>query len=177
MDILGLLATAVEVEERGFGLNFDVLETNLINLLIIIGLLIYGGRNFLGNILSERKSAIETELEEVEQKNKAALAALVAQQEKLAQAQVEAAQMIATAQANAEATRNAILAQATQDVERMKASAAQDLTGEQERVIAQLRQRVVTLALQEAEAQATQRLDESAQQRLIDRSLAMLGGR
>lgn len=177
MDILGLLATAAEVEERGFALNFDILETNLINLAIIVALLIYGGRNFLGNILSERKSVIEAELAEVEQKNKDAQAALAVQQDKLAQAKAEAERILATAHENAKVARESILAQATQDVERMKASAAQDLNAEQERVIAQLRQRVVTLALQEAETKAAQQLDESAQRKLIDRSLATLGGR
>lgn len=177
MDILGLLATAAEVEERGFGLNFDILDTNLINLAIIVALLVYGGRNFLGNILSERKAAIEAELAEVEQKNKEAQSALADQKAKLAQAKTEAERLIATAHDNAKAAREAILAQAAQDVERLKASAAQDLNAEQERAIAQLRQRVVTLALQDAEAKAAQQLDGSAQRKLIDRSLAMLGGR
>ncbi|KKI98818.1 F0F1 ATP synthase subunit B [Prochlorothrix hollandica] len=177
MDILGLLATAAEVEERGFGLNADILETNVINLAIIVALLVYGGRNFLGNILSERKTAIEEELREVEQNNEAAKVALATQQEKLSQAEAEAAALLATAQDNAKTVRDSIVAQAVRDVERMKASAAQDLEADRERVILQLRQRVVALALQQAETTAIQQLDGSAQQKLIDRSLAMLGGR
>ncbi|NJK69970.1 MAG: F0F1 ATP synthase subunit B, partial [Microcoleus sp. SU_5_3] len=37
-----LLATEAS-REGGFGLNFDILETNLINLSIVIGLLFYFG--------------------------------------------------------------------------------------------------------------------------------------
>ncbi|MEM1254426.1 MAG: F0F1 ATP synthase subunit B, partial [Cyanobacteria bacterium P01_H01_bin.21] len=39
METVWLLAS----EEGGFGLNFDILETNLINLVIIIGVLVYFG--------------------------------------------------------------------------------------------------------------------------------------
>jgi F-type H+-transporting ATPase subunit b len=177
MDIMILLATAAEgAEEAGFGLNPNILETNIINLAVVLVLLVYVGRNFFGNILAERRAGIEAELKEVEQSNKVASEALVEQQENLAQAKLEAERILAAAQESAKASREAILAQAQQDVERMKATAAQDLSAEEARVIAQLRQRVVTLALQKAESQVSGRLDQAAQRQLIDRSLAMLGG-
>jgi F-type H+-transporting ATPase subunit b len=178
MDILGLLATAAEeAEGAGFGLNLDILETNVINLAIVLVLLVYVARKFFGGILAERKAGLEAELSEVEEANKVASAALAEQQEKLAQAKVEAERILASAQTSAKASREAILAQAAQDVERMKAAAAQDLSAEEARVVAQLRQRVITLALQKAESQLPQRLDASAQRSLIDRNLASLGGR
>ncbi|NET33716.1 MAG: F0F1 ATP synthase subunit B, partial [Cyanothece sp. SIO1E1] len=40
-------------------MNFDILETNLINLTIVIGLLFYFGRNLLGKTMTERRSGIE----------------------------------------------------------------------------------------------------------------------
>jgi F-type H+-transporting ATPase subunit b len=46
-------------EEGGVGLNFDILETNLINLALVIGILFYFGRKFLGSTLSSRKAEIE----------------------------------------------------------------------------------------------------------------------
>jgi F-type H+-transporting ATPase subunit b len=53
-----LLATEAS-REGGFGFNFDILETNLINLVIIIAVLFYFGRGFVGKILTERRSGIE----------------------------------------------------------------------------------------------------------------------
>ena len=41
--------------EGGFGLNTDILETNLINLAIIISVLFIFGRRVLGNTLQERR--------------------------------------------------------------------------------------------------------------------------
>ncbi|MBE9183992.1 F0F1 ATP synthase subunit B [Microcoleus sp. LEGE 07076] len=170
-----LLATEASAE-GGFGLNFDILETNLINLSIVIGLLFYFGRGVLGNILTERRSAIEEAIKEAETRQKDAAAALAEQQQKLTQAQAEAERIRAAAQENAIAAKEVILAQAAQDVERMKATAGQELDAEREKAIAQLRARVASMALERVESQLKNSLDESAQNQLIDRSIALLGG-
>jgi len=60
----------------GFGLNFDVLEANLINLTILIGVLFYFGRKVVGNILSERRANIEAAIKEAEQRQKEAAGTL-----------------------------------------------------------------------------------------------------
>lgn len=70
-----------------------------------------------------------------------------------------------------------ILAQATQDIKRLQETANQDLNSERERAIAQLRSRVVAMALQKVESQLRTQVDNAAQQQLIDRSIALLGGR
>ena len=172
METVWLLAS----EEGGFGLNFDILETNLINLVIIIGVLVYFGSSFLGNILSERRSTIEAAIKGAEDRQKKAAAALIEQQKNLKEAQAQAEKIKSEAQENAQKARAAVLAQADKDVERMRASAQQDLTSQQERVLRELRQRVATLALAKAEADLPNSLNDETQSRLIDRSIALLGG-
>lgn len=169
-------ALELESESGGFGLNFNILETNLINLAIIIGVLVYFGRSLLGKILGERRSKIEQEIREAEQRQKDAAAALADAQQKLAAAQVEAEQIRASAEENAKTAREAVLAQATRDVERLRESAAKDLDTSREKAIAELRERVAALAIQRVESQLKERLDNSAQQQLIDRSIATVGG-
>ncbi len=170
-----LLATEASAE-GGFGLNFDLLETNLINLAIIIGLLIYYGRGFLGNLLNERQTQIETAIRDAEDRQQKAAAALAEQQQKLAQAQVEAEQIRANAEQRAQALKAQIAEQAVVDLERMKTMANQELDAEQQRVIAQLRAQVAAMALERAEAQIREQLDHRTQEQLVDRSLTMLGG-
>jgi len=82
----------------------------------------------------------------------------------------------AAAEETAKKAKEAILAQAAQDVERMRATAGQELEAERERAIAQLRSAVVSLALAKVESQLKTSLDDSAQHQLIDRSIALLGG-
>ncbi|MEG3959134.1 F0F1 ATP synthase subunit B [Microcoleus sp. herbarium2] len=170
-----LLATEAS-GEGGFGLNFDILETNLINLVIIIAVLFYFGRGFVGKILTERRSGIQEAIQEAEKRQKDAAAALAEQQQKLTQAQAEAERIRAAAEETAKKAKEAILAQAAQDVERMRATAGQELEAERERAIAQLRSAVVSLALAKVESQLKTSLDDGAQHQLIDRSIALLGG-
>jgi len=169
---------AESAEVGSFGINFDILETNLINLVIIIGVLIYFGRGFLGKILAKRRDEIQTAIQEAELRKEEAAKSLAEQQQKLAQAQAEAKRILAAAEESAKAAREAILAQTAQDIERLKESAARDTASDQERAIAELRQRVVALALQQAEGQISSTIEsEDDQRKLVDRSIALLGDR
>ncbi|VXD10393.1 F0F1 ATP synthase subunit B [Planktothrix paucivesiculata] len=175
METVLLLATEAS-SEAGFGLNTNILETNLINLAILIGVLVYFGRGFLGKILSERRSAIEEAIKEAEQRQEQAQASLAKQQQKLSEAQTDAQRILAEAEARAKTVADLILTKATEDVERMRATASQELDSERERVIAQLRSVIASQAIERAEAQIKERLDDRIQERLIDQSLMLLGG-
>ncbi|AFZ29637.1 ATP synthase subunit b [Gloeocapsa sp. PCC 7428] len=174
-------ASAVNAElaegNHGFGLNFDILETNLINLAIIIGVLFFFGRKVVGKTLSDRRERIETAIVSAQKRANDAKVALEEQQQKLAQAQAEAEKIRNNAQENAKVAREKILATAVTDIERMKETASQDLNAERDRAIAQLRQRVVSMALEKVESQLQTGVDNETQQKLIDRSIALLGGR
>lgn len=170
-EALGLLAS----ETKGFGLNFDILETNLINLAIIIGVLFYFGRGFLGDKLKERQEAIEKAITDAESRQKQAASSLAEQQQKLQMAKKDAERILAEAQTNAASARQAVLAQSEKDIERLKASAAQDLTSQQEKVMQELRKRVATMALDKVRARLPETLNEGTQAKLVDQSIAQLG--
>lgn len=181
--LLMAAASAVNAEvalseaEGGFGFNFDILDTNLINLAIIIGGLLFFGRKVVGKTLAQRREQIETAIVSAERRQKEAAAALAQQQQKLAQAQTEAERIRKSAEESAKVATENIMAQATQDIERLKETANQDLNSERERAIAAVRSRVVAMALQKVESQLQSGVDDAAQQQLIDRSIALLGGR
>jgi F-type H+-transporting ATPase subunit b len=170
------LAEAHSEVEGGFGLNFDILESNLINLAILIGILYYYGSKVVGDILSQRKAKIAQQIQEIEQKKQKAASNLAEEQQKLARAKEMAIKIRQDAEANAEKAKASILAQGEKEVERLRASAVQDLNTEQEKAIAELKQRVAALALERAESQLPRMLDDSAQNRLIERSIAQVGG-
>jgi F-type H+-transporting ATPase subunit b len=172
----GFVLEVTEVEESGFGLNFNLLDTNLINLAIIIAVLIYFGRGFLGKMLSERRANIEQAIRDAEERKKSASAALAEQQQKLAQAKVTAEEILKDAEASAQSARESILAQAERDLARLREAASQDITSQQERMIREIRNRVVSLSMEQAEAQLRSQVDDSKHKELIDRSISMLGG-
>lgn len=162
--------------EHGFGLNFDLLEANIINLALLVGILVYYGGQAVGKILTERRAKIEAEIQEAEGRASKASAELAGAQQKLAQAKEEAKQILATAKQTAQRAKEEVLAKGNLEVERMKATAAADVSSEQDRAIAQLRQRTVALAIERVEGQLKDRLDDSKQERLIDRCIGQLRG-
>ncbi len=167
----GLLAS----ETKGFGLNFDILETNLINLAIVIGVLIYFGKGFLGSKLQERREAIETAIKDAEARQKKAVSSLAEQQQKLQMAKKEAERIKAEAQTNAETAREAILTQSAKDIDRIRASAAQDLSSQQDKVVQALRRQVSQMAIEKVRSRLPEALNEGVQAKLVDQSIAQLG--
>jgi F-type H+-transporting ATPase subunit b len=165
-------------EAHGFGINTDIFEANLINLAIVVSVVVYFGRGFLGKILSERRAAIESDIKESETRKQQAAKAQAEQEQKLAQAEAEAQRILAEAKTGANSVTEQILAQAIVEIQRLEESASQDTSSSQERAIAELRQRVVELSLKkvEQELQAQLANNEDAQRKLIDRSIALLGG-
>ena len=53
-------------EHEGIGLNTDILETGLLNILALLAILIYTGRDFLGSLLEERKTTIVKGVQDAE---------------------------------------------------------------------------------------------------------------
>ena len=161
--------------ESGFGFNFDIIETNLINLGIIFVLLIVYGGKVVGNILSERRAKIEAEIKSADARAKESKDALAVAQKNLKEAQDNAVTIRSEAQANAEKAKEAVLAKGQKEVERLKASADADLNSDRERAIAQLRSRAVEMALERVESRMGEVLNDDKQRQLIDRSIANIG--
>ena len=70
------------------GLNRDILETGLINILTLLGILIYVGRDFLGSILEKRKSGIVQDIQDAEDRLNEAKSRLSEAQKQLNQSTV-----------------------------------------------------------------------------------------
>jgi F-type H+-transporting ATPase subunit b len=62
------ISTFLTHTTQGFGLNNDIFETNIINLLLLISLVFFVGKDFLGSILNSRQKLILDKIEEVEKK-------------------------------------------------------------------------------------------------------------
>lgn len=169
----GLIILAT-MEEKGFGLNPDLLETNLFNILIFVGVLIYLGRGVVGKILTERRQSIETLIREAEQRKQKAMEQLSQEQQKLAQAQATCEAIRKKAEADAMAAREAILATTQGEIDRLKAQAEQEIAAEQKRVQLLLKQEIVERALGEVKAYLDRGLSEQQQQQLIEGSIARL---
>lgn len=160
-----------------FGLNFDILGSNVINIVLIVVLLIYLGRGLISNILTERKAAILAAIGDAESRQQQALEQLAEQQEKLAQAQQEAERIKQRAEENAKTLREQIALKAEDDIVKLQAAAEREMASERERVATLLRRQIARQALERVEAELPSRLSDDAQSRLIENSIQLLGGR
>ena len=73
-------------EEESISLNLDILETGLLNILALVGILIYAGRDFLGSLLEERKTNIVKAVQDAEDRLDEAQKRLIEAQKQLDQA-------------------------------------------------------------------------------------------
>lgn len=174
--MVNIFYLATEEAGGGFGLSTDILGSNLINLIIVIGVLVVYVGKFIGNILTERRNKIAEEIREAETIASKAAKSLAEAKEDLNQAQAKAKQIKSDAEIRAEKARAQILAQGEKEIERMKATAVQELDSERAKVIADLKRRIAVLALEKAEQDIKNSLNEDVQGKLISRAVDQLGG-
>ena len=73
-------------KHENIGLNSNILETGLINILALVGILIYTGKDFLGSFLEERKTTIVKGIQDAEDRLNEAQRRLVEAEKQLNQA-------------------------------------------------------------------------------------------
>ena len=73
-------------EHEGIGLNTDILETGLINIIAVLAILVYTGRDFLGSLLEERKTTIVKGVQDAEDRLNEAQKRLSEAEKQLSQA-------------------------------------------------------------------------------------------
>ena len=160
--------------EGGFGLNLNLFETNLINLVIVIGVLYWFLKGFLGGILERRRQAILKDLEDSEGRLRQATAELARAQEDLAAAQQKAEKIRVDGKARAEAIRKDGELRTIQAMAALKQDALADLNAEGARLTEELRRQAALAAIDKVMAELPGRLDAAGQSRLIDSSISNL---
>jgi len=80
-------------KSEGIGLNLDILETGLINVLTLVGILVYTGKDFLGSLLEERKTNIVQGVQDAEDRLNEAQRRLDEAQKQLSQYTVVTTEM------------------------------------------------------------------------------------
>jgi len=80
-------------QSEGIGLNTDILETGLINILALLAILVYTGRDFLSSLLEERKTTIVKGVQDAEDRLNEAQKRLSEAEKQLNQAQVVISEM------------------------------------------------------------------------------------
>jgi len=160
---------------EGFGLNFNLFETNILNLAVVVFGLYKFLPGFLGKILERRRTSILSDLQDAEERLDQAQNALSKAKDELASAKQKADQIRNDCKSRAEAIRLESEKRTVEEMARIKQGAASDLSAEAARVTSQLRKEAAELAIEKALAILPQKLDSNTQDKFLKQSIKNMG--
>jgi len=176
MDLLNqtLNSFSVQTSDLAIGLNPDIFETNVVNITILLGGIIYLGSNALSAPLSERQQKILGAIQEAEERLQQAVDRLAESEKQLAQAQIVIDSIKTDAEKTAQQVKTAILSDGKDEIERLTSSAKSQIVSIEAKVRKQISDYVVALALKRVTLQLEGKLTSSLQQQIIDRNISKL---
>lgn len=148
-----------------------------VNLLILLGVLVYFARKPVQQYFSERRSGISGELDEVAQLKKDAEERFSRWQRRLADLESELDGIRTTARERAETEREHILADARASAERIRRDATAAIEQEVRRAHDRLRQEASDLAVELAAGMLKEQVGEADRERLLDEFITRIEAR
>ena len=133
---------------EGISLNTDILETGLINILAMLAILIYAGRDFLGSLLEERRTTIVKGVQDAEDRLSEAQKRLSEAQKQLNQANI----VISEIKNETIATKKLLLEsdafQAKKDLAVRFERALATFRSKERQIFVEIKQQIIALVLQ-----------------------------
>jgi F-type H+-transporting ATPase subunit b len=177
MDIMSDFLFIAELSSgKGFGLNPNFLESNVINIAILLSGVVYLGRNFLTAALESRQQKVAEAIQESEERLQQANTRLIEAEKQLTESQIVIDQIKKEAESTARKVKETILAQGKLDIERLTNNGKSSIEKAEVQIKKQIQQRVSTLALQRVSGQLKTYLKPNLQSKLIDTNISQLGG-
>ena len=135
------------LENQGFGLNTNILETNILNLLVVLAVVFIFGGNALRGLLDNRKQAITTNLEEADRRAKQSQEKLAQLKDQLNQYKTKADEILKNGQEYAKQERITRQKETEDQIVRLKTSREKMINLQREQVMKKLSQQVMTTIL------------------------------
>lgn len=146
---------------HGWGINTNILETNIINLSVVIGVVVSFGGDALRSLLENRKQAILNSIKEAD--DRANEAKTRYEQAKLAfeSAKTKAEEIQKQSVVAAENEKTQILKQLEEDKGRLQQVKKDTVRFQEQRAVQQISEKVVSLALSQVRERLQKRLDNN----------------
>nr|UEV86255.1 ATP synthase CF0 subunit I [Illigera rhodantha] len=158
-----------------FGFNTDILATNLINLSVVLGVLIFFGKGVLRDLLDNRKQRILSTIRNSEKLREEAIEQLEKARTRLRKVEIEADEFRVNGYSEIEREKRNLINATYENLERLENYKKETLLFEQQKAINQVRQRVFQQALQGALGTLNNCLNSELHLRIISANIGMLG--
>lgn len=158
-----------------FGFNTDILATNLINLSVVLGGLIFFGKGVLNDLLDNRKQRILNTIRNSEELRGGVIEQLEKARTRLRKVEIETDQYRVNGYSEIEQKILSLRTSASTTLEQLEKNKNETIHFEQERAINQIRQRVFQQALQGALETLNSCLNTELHLRIISANIDMFG--
>nr|QBE88645.1 ATP synthase CF0 subunit I [Aldrovanda vesiculosa] len=157
-----------------FGVNTDILATNLINLSVVIGVLIFFGKRVLSDLLDNRKQRILNTIRNSEELGARAIEQLEKARANLRKVEMEADQYRVNEYSKIEEEKLNLINSSYKTLEQNENYKNETIHFQQQRGINQVRQRVFQKALQRALGTLKSSLNKELHLRTINANIGLL---
>nr|QDA22730.1 ATP synthase CF0 subunit I [Eulalia aurea (Bory) Kunth, 1830]QVO52196.1 ATP synthase CF0 subunit I [Hemarthria altissima]QVO52279.1 ATP synthase CF0 subunit I [Hemarthria compressa]QVO52777.1 ATP synthase CF0 subunit I [Polytrias indica]QVO52943.1 ATP synthase CF0 subunit I [Hemarthria uncinata] len=158
-----------------FGLNTDILATNLINLTVVVGVLIFFGKGVLKDLLDNRKQRILSTIRNSEELRRGTLEQLEKARIRLQKVELEADEYRMNGYSEIEREKENLINATSISLEQLEKSKNETLFFEKQRAMNQVRQRVFQQAVQGALGTLNSCLNTELHFRTIRANICILG--
>nr|QIS91500.1 ATP synthase CF0 B subunit [Mitriostigma axillare] len=155
--------------------NTDILSTNLINLSVVLGVLIFFGKGVLSDLLDNRKQRIFNTIRNSEELRGGAIEQLEKARARLRKVEMEADQFRVNGYSEIEREKFNLINSIYKTLEQLENYKNETIQFEQQRTINQVRQRVFQQALQGALGTLNSCLNNELHLRTISANIGILG--
>nr|YP_010997135.1 ATP synthase CF0 subunit I [Atriplex prostrata]YP_010997670.1 ATP synthase CF0 subunit I [Atriplex patens]WMS60159.1 ATP synthase CF0 subunit I [Atriplex patens]WMS60244.1 ATP synthase CF0 subunit I [Atriplex prostrata] len=158
-----------------FGFNTDILATNLINLSVVLGVLIFFGKGVLSDLLDNRKQRILNTIRNSEELRGKAIEQLEKARARLKKVEIDADQFRVNGYSEIEREKMNLINSTYKTLEQFENYKNETIQFEQQKAINQVRQRVFQQALQGALGTLNNCLNNDLHLRTINANIGMFG--
>nr|YP_010250705.1 ATP synthase CF0 subunit I [Bletilla sinensis]QTV76358.1 ATP synthase CF0 subunit I [Bletilla sinensis]URC16636.1 ATP synthase CF0 subunit I [Bletilla sinensis] len=158
-----------------FEFNTDILATNLINLSVVLGVLIFFGKGVLNDLLDKRKQRILSTIRNSEELRRGAIEQLERARVRLRKVEIEADEYRTNGYSEIEREKVNLINATCNSLERLENYKNETLFFEKQRAINQVRQQVLQQALQKAIGTLNSCLNSELHFRTISANIGILG--
>lgn len=150
------------------GINLGLLIANTLNLLLMIFLMGAVAYKPIVNMMKQRRERIAEGLSNARKAEEALASAETDKQKLLDEAHAEAQRIVAEARARADDAASQIKSEAQADARRIREEAQAEAGGERDRVMADMRDQIISLSVAAASHLLGANLDEKRQHQLVE---------
>ena len=159
---------------ESFGFNGNILETNILNLGVVLGVVVSLGGDALRSLLQNRKQTISKNLEQAEKRAREAKERLVQAQSQLKTAQQKASDIQKQGKITADKERQDSSRRKKEEIFRLEEKKEETLRVEEQKAVSQVYRQLVNRVMDKVKSRLNSQLDPASHASVINFQIVLL---